>query len=187
MKAVNGRTKILGHCYLMENNLHIQEMNVYFYFFINFCMKNVRLVATDLDGTFLRNDRTVSTKNLEALSLLGEKSIIRVAATGRNLKKVREVIQPETTFDYIVYSSGAGVFDWNEQREMFHQNLTQKSSEKLLHFFLKENISFHAFFPAPNNHNHWYFRDTTHIWFAKDRRPLCINRWKINWSKTKAY
>jgi hypothetical protein len=90
--------------------------------------------------------------------LLGEKNIIRVAATGRNLKKLKEVIQPETTFDFIVYSSGAGIFDWNKQKEIFHQNITQNSSYKLLKFFTGRNISFHAFFPAPENHNHWYFR-----------------------------
>jgi Cof subfamily protein (haloacid dehalogenase superfamily) len=121
-------------------------------------MDNIKLVATDLDGTFLKNDRTISNKNLEALRLLGQKNIVRVAATGRNLKKVKEVIPCGTPFDYIVYSSGAGVFNWNEQQEMFHQNILQSSAEKLLNYFIQRNIGFHAFFPAPENHNHWYFR-----------------------------
>lgn len=121
-------------------------------------MNNIKLVATDLDGTFLKSDRTISEKNLEALRRLGEKDIIRVVATGRNLKKVKEVIPQNTPFDYIVYSSGAGVLNWKEQKEMFHQNILQSSSQKLLNYFIQRNISFHAFFPAPENHNHWYFR-----------------------------
>ncbi|MCG6187661.1 HAD-IIB family hydrolase [Maribellus maritimus] len=121
-------------------------------------MNNVKLVATDLDGTFLKNDRTISKKNLEALRLLGQKDIVRVVATGRNLKKVHEVIPPDTPFDYIVYSSGAGVFNWKEQKEMFHRNIIQSSAQKLLKYFIQRDISFHAFFPAPGNHNHWYFR-----------------------------
>jgi Cof subfamily protein (haloacid dehalogenase superfamily) len=121
-------------------------------------MENIKLVATDLDGTFLKNDRSISDKNLEALRLLGMKNVVRVVATGRNLKKVKEVIPPETPFDYIVYSSGAGVFNWKEQKEMFHQNIIQSSAQKLLSYFTAKNISFHAFFPAPENHNHWYFR-----------------------------
>ena len=56
-------------------------------------MKNIKLVATDLDGTFLKDDRTVSAGNIEALRKLGEKNIIRVAATGRDLKKVKEVLR----------------------------------------------------------------------------------------------
>ncbi len=121
-------------------------------------MNNIKLVATDLDGTFLKNDHSISKQNLEALQLLGEKGIVRVVATGRNLKKVREVIPLETPFDFIVYSSGAGVFNWKEQNEMAHRNITKFSSEKLLRYFTQRNISFHAFFPAPENHNHWYFR-----------------------------
>ncbi len=121
-------------------------------------MNNIKLVATDLDGTFLKNDRTISNKNLEALRLLGSKNIIRVVATGRNLKKVKDVIPEDTPFDYVVYSSGAGVFDWQKKKEMFHQNILQSSSEKLLSYFIQRDISFHAFFPVPENHNHWYFR-----------------------------
>ena len=55
-------------------------------------MKNIRLVATDLDGTFLKNDKSISPKNLEALNVLGDRKIVRAVATGRNLRKVKEVL-----------------------------------------------------------------------------------------------
>lgn len=121
-------------------------------------IKSTRLVATDLDGTFLRNDHSISDKNIEALHLLGSKNITRVAATGRNMKKVRDVLVPETPFDFIVYSSGAGVFDWQKQQHIFSQNLSQHSVKKLLNHFISEKLNFHAFFPTPENHKHWYFR-----------------------------
>jgi Cof subfamily protein (haloacid dehalogenase superfamily) len=121
-------------------------------------LKNIRLVATDLDGTFLKNDHTISPKNMEALQQLGEKNIIRVAATGRSMHKVREVINSEVPFDFIVFSSGAGVFDWQKQQHIFNRNLSQHSVKKLLHFFISEKLNFHAFFPTPENHKHWFFR-----------------------------
>lgn len=121
-------------------------------------MKNIKLVATDLDGTFLKNDKSISTKNLEALHFLGEKNIVRAAATGRNLNKVKEVIHNHVPFDYIIYSSGAGVFDWRKQQEIYNQNIEKESVQKLLRFFIQENVNFHAFFPAPENHKHWYYR-----------------------------
>jgi Cof subfamily protein (haloacid dehalogenase superfamily) len=121
-------------------------------------LKNIRLVATDLDGTFLRNDHSISPKNLEALHLLGGKNIVRVAATGRNMKKVHDVLAPETPFDFVVYSSGAGVYDWKNQQQIFSRNLSKSSAQKLLRFFIGERINFHAFFPVPENHRHWYFR-----------------------------
>jgi Cof subfamily protein (haloacid dehalogenase superfamily) len=120
--------------------------------------KNIQLVATDLDGTFLKNDKTISQKNLEALNLLGDRNIIRVAATGRNIKKVQDVIDSDIPFDFVVFSSGAGVFDWRNQQHIYSQNITRQSVQKLLHFFISQKLNFHAFFPTPENHMHWYFR-----------------------------
>lgn len=121
-------------------------------------IKSTRLVATDLDGTFLRNDHSISDKNIEALHLLGSKNITRVAATGRNMKKVRDVLVPETPFDFVVYSSGAGVFDWKNQQHIYSRNITMQSVQKLLRFCIDRKLNFHAFFPTPENHKHWYFR-----------------------------
>jgi Cof subfamily protein (haloacid dehalogenase superfamily) len=124
----------------------------------NLPLKNIKLIATDLDGTFLKNDKTISAKNLEALCMLGEKKIIRAVATGRNLRKVKEVINDHIPFDFIVYSSGAGVYDWNARKQIYNCNLGNESVKKLFRYFISEDVNFHAFFPVPENHKHWYFR-----------------------------
>ena len=121
-------------------------------------IKNIKLVATDLDGTFLRTDRTVSKKNLHALEQLGERNILRVVATGRNMKKVNDVLEHHVPFDFIVYSSGAGVYDWREKKHIFNQNISKESSQTLLEYFIRKNVNFHAFYPTPENHKHWYYR-----------------------------
>jgi len=121
-------------------------------------MKNIKLIATDLDGTFLKNDKSISPKNLEALNVLGDRKIVRAVATGRNLRKVKEVLNDHVPFDFIVYSSGAGVYDWNAQKEIYNCNLGGESVQKLFRYFISEDVNFHAFFPAPENHKHWYFR-----------------------------
>lgn len=119
-------------------------------------MKNIQLIATDLDGTFLKNDRSVSIKNIEALHKLGDKKIVRVVATGRNLRKVNEVLDPEIPFDYIVYSSGAGVYNWKEKRQLFNQNIHAESAGRLSRFFIEKDLNFYAFWPVPENHYLWY-------------------------------
>ncbi len=125
---------------------------------MNKSLENIKLVATDLDGTFLKNDKTISEKNLKALQILGEKKIVRAVATGRNLRKVKEVLNGDIPFDYIVYSSGAGVYDWNAQKQIFNRNIKKESVKKLFRYFISEDVNFHAFFPAPENHKHWYYR-----------------------------
>lgn len=121
-------------------------------------MKNIKLVATDLDGTFLRNDRTISRRNLEALQQLGERGILRVAATGRNLRKVSEVIAANVPFDYIVYSSGAGIYNWKEKRHIFQQNIGTEAANLLSDYFRKMNYNFSVFAPAPDNHKLWFHK-----------------------------
>lgn len=121
-------------------------------------MKNVKLVATDLDGTFLRNDRTISRRNLQALHQLGEKGILRVAATGRNLRKVLEVLNPDVPFDYIVYSSGAGIYNWQEKKHIFQQNIGAETALLLSGYFRKKKYNFSVFAPAPDNHRLWFHK-----------------------------
>lgn len=124
-------------------------------------MKNIRLVATDLDGTFLRDNKSISSSNLEALHALGRKNIVRVAATGRNLKKIHEVIPDEVPFDYFIYSSGAGVYHTRERQHLYTCNIPEETSASLIQYFLREEVSFHAFRAAPENHHLWYHRGST--------------------------
>lgn len=118
----------------------------------------IKLVATDLDGTFLRNDKSVSDENLKALHRLGERGILRVIATGRNLKKTEEVITDEVPFDYIVFSSGAGIYDRKNQKLIFHQNLDRKVVQDLSEYLVSLDLNFHLFKPVPENHKCWYHR-----------------------------
>lgn len=123
-------------------------------------MDNIRLVATDLDGTFLRNDRTISQANLDALYYLGSKKVIRVVATGRNLHKVDEVIPEPVPFDYIIYSSGAGIFNRRDHRHIYSRNISSSSANQLIRYFISQDVNFHAFHPAPENHRLWFYRGT---------------------------
>ncbi len=134
--------------FVLPNSLFLTFMN----------KKEIKLVATDLDGTFLKDDRSVSERNLEALHRLGEKNIIRVVATGRNLRKVNEVLKPDLPFDYIVFSSGAGVYNWKEKKHIFNRNITPVSTERLVTHFKQKDYNFYAFAPAPENHRLWYHR-----------------------------
>lgn len=118
----------------------------------------LKLVATDLDGTFLKNDKSISKENLDTLYSLGEKGILRVIATGRNLMKTKDVIASEVPFDYIVFSSGAGVYDWKSHKLIYHQNLNQTVVQDLVDFLLGRDLNFHLFKPVPDNFSCWYHR-----------------------------
>ena len=120
--------------------------------------RTIKLVATDLDGTFLKNDKTISEKNLEMLHALGEKDILRVVATGRNLKKTMDVIPPDVPFDFIVFSSGAGVFDWKQKKMLFQQNMSKEIVQEIADFLVSLDLNFHLFKPVPENYKCWYYK-----------------------------
>ena len=118
----------------------------------------IKLVATDLDGTFLKNDQSISSTDLNTLHALKDKGIHRVIATGRNLKKVRAVMPPEIPFDFIIYSSGAGIFDCSRKENVYCKNLTKKLGQDIAEFLCQNEISFNAFHAVPENHQLWYHR-----------------------------
>lgn len=120
--------------------------------------KMLKLVATDLDGTFLNNDKSISKENLDALEWLGERGILRVVATGRNLKKAQEVIAQHIPFDYIVFSSGAGVYDCKNNKLLFYQNLNKIAVQQLSGFLVARDLNFHLFKAVPDNYKCWYHR-----------------------------
>lgn len=121
-------------------------------------LNGIKLVATDLDGTFLKDDKTISVENLRMLELLGERKVIRVAATGRNFRKVKEVLPDHLPFDYIAFSSGAGIYDWKNDHLVYRQNLPSKTVNAMIHFFIRKKMNFHLFRPVPENFRCWHYR-----------------------------
>ena len=54
----------------------------------------IRLIATDLDGTLLRDDKTIDEKTKERLIQAQKQGIIIVIATGRHKSEIDFVTKP---------------------------------------------------------------------------------------------
>jgi len=116
----------------------------------------IKMVATDLDGTLLRDDKSISKEDQETLNLLGNLNIIKVVATGRSMYKVLEALELNLPFDYIVFSSGSGIYDWKKQTILLNRQFSSDVSCCLLNFLLDERINFMVFEPIPNNNRFSY-------------------------------
>jgi len=70
-----------------------------------------RLVATDLDGTLVRSDRTLSPYTIEVLRQLDARDVPVVFVTGRPLRWTEEVFDHVGSHGIAVVSNGALVWD----------------------------------------------------------------------------
>jgi hypothetical protein len=69
---------------------------------------NIKMIVTDLDGTLLRDDKTVSDRSLSALRRSRDNGIKTVYATGRGSNSV--TIVPSELFDGFVINNGAKAY-----------------------------------------------------------------------------
>jgi len=76
----------------------------------------VRLVATDLDGTLVRSDRTLSDRTVEVLN---ELAVPLVIATGRPIRWLSEVYERLRKLPIAVVANGAAVYD-PQRHELLH-------------------------------------------------------------------
>ena len=74
-------------------------------------MSTPRLVATDLDGTLVRSDNTVSTYTQQVLAELDERDVPVVFVTGRPLRWAEDVFDHVGRHGLAVISNGALVWD----------------------------------------------------------------------------
>lgn len=74
-------------------------------------MKQIRCVASDLDGTFLNVKGEVGELSKEVLQQLHEKGILFVPCTGRAYIEAPDYFKERTEFKYLVTSNGALISD----------------------------------------------------------------------------
>ena len=84
---------------------------------------NVRLIAFDLDGTLLDDDKHLPPENLAALQAAHAQGIFLVPATGRILKALPEELLAPGLFRYFIFANGALVYDLQEQQALYRARI----------------------------------------------------------------
>lgn len=94
--------------------------------------KNYKIVASDLDGTLLAKDQTVSRENLDAIAAMRKAGIEFVPTTGRALCEIPEALITSPSIRYFITSDGAVVWDNAEKKTL----LTEYIPTDLVKFML---------------------------------------------------
>lgn len=93
-------------------------------------MSKQKMWVTDLDGTLLNNNEMLPVQLEEAITHIPN-TTIKVVATGRNLEKVKRVLPDMKLFDYIIFSSGAGIYHPKTQEIIQANNLSTSITQPL--------------------------------------------------------
>ena len=94
-------------------------------------MGEVKLLAIDMDGTLLRDDKSISDTDLTAVQRAANSGIEVVIASGRPL-----VVLPQQVLDlglnYAIISNGARVIDLRTRQIIFHQSMNKEMAKSFL-------------------------------------------------------
>lgn len=121
-------------------------------------MRISEMVITDFDGTLADSNREISQKNLDTLHQLGKLKIPRVIATGRNLYSFTHAAPHDLPIDFLVFSTGAGVYDWQNKKLLAKNQLDEKTVKHNAEMLVDEKKDFMLHLPIPDNHKFYFHR-----------------------------
>ena len=96
-----------------------------------------RMVVTDLDDTFLRDDKTISSFTLSTFNRLRQKGIKIAYATGRSRKSALRLV-PEGFFDAEIAQNGAVAYIGDEL--IHHRYIKAVDSVRIMKLATEQNI-----------------------------------------------
>ena len=95
-------------------------------------MENIKLVASDLDGTLLNKNKEITPRLFEALQKLDELGIYFVPSTGRPFGTVPKAIKKLPFLKYVITSNGAAIYDAAEKKNIIENFLTPEAVDAVI-------------------------------------------------------
>lgn len=100
-------------------------------------VNKMKMIVTDLDGTLLRNDKTISAFTKETIHRLRERGVLFAIATARPIRSVKEFL-PDLPYDIGIFHNGAVTVD--ECRQV--TNVGIRHPQQVILDILKENSEY---------------------------------------------
>lgn len=105
----------------------------------------IKLIALDLDGTTINNDRVISERNRRALQQAAEKGVNIVIATGRPYCALPKDVFEMDSVRYVLTSNGASITDIKENKTFYENCLSPLATEKSVELLRQYNYVIECF------------------------------------------
>lgn len=106
----------------------------------------IKLVASDLDGTFLTDKKEISPLTRETIERAWEQGIRFVPATGRAFSAVPAEVLALPHVEYVITSNGAAIYSISKKKRIYQCVLRQESVQAVLELALPSDVTMEAFF-----------------------------------------
>ncbi len=123
------------------------------------------LVVTDLDGTLLRDDKTVSSRDLVLLETAKQAGSWTAIATGRSLYSFNKIMMSlkkrnncQLPVDFVVFSTGAGIMTFPDTRIMRARCLDPEDVVYIVDVFDRFRFDYMVHHPIPDTNLFAYRR-----------------------------
>lgn len=101
----------------------------------------MKLFVTDLDGTLLRSDHTLSPYSLASLNSAMENGLPVCIATGRSYSDILEIIKDFKIRPYIISSNGASIYD-NNGKKIYSVSIPKDQVKDIIQYLQGQNLEY---------------------------------------------
>ena len=108
-------------------------------------MKDIKLVALDLDGTLFDNSSRISKRNLTAIRIITDKGIHVVISTGRPFEGIPFDQIKGTGINYAITANGSGIYEISTGKCLYENAMDEELVTPILNFLLTRDIHMDAF------------------------------------------
>lgn len=98
-------------------------------------MKDIKLIALDLDGTLLTTDKRLTEENRSALQAAADAGIEIVPATGRYFNVIPEAVRTLPFVHYAITINGAQILDIRDRRVLATAELPCETAIRIMEYF----------------------------------------------------
>lgn len=106
---------------------------------------SIKLIAFDLDGTFLYDDKSIPEENMRLLKRASECGIHIVPATGRVYSILPEELKALPAFRYLIGANGALVFDTREAKEIYRAEISLERALEVYAYADSQGLSYDCY------------------------------------------
>lgn len=99
------------------------------------------LYLSDLDGTLLKSDGTLSKKSADILNFLLDKGLLFTVATARTSATVLDMFSGVNLNLPLILMNGVVLFDTLNDKNILSHNINKEAADEILSFFYKKNKS----------------------------------------------